>query len=167
MARPTTWRRSFNVGPVPGFRADGIASRDLLTIQPGETLGGTWWQYQFSVISAPNATTTVPMDSTVTNIGLIVQPAGEPDVFPLSNPGAEWLWLEKVAWSHTFVSTTGEFVNTSISGVQQQKAQAMRKNDTVDNMTLKVAYETFAGEAAAPEIEYAFAVSVQALIILP
>src|SRR5690242_13101383 len=84
MARPTTWRRSFNVG---GFLAPE-GSMDLLTVQPNETLGATWWQYSLRSIGNVTTNDEPPLSNAVVVVGLILVDFESGDVLPLANPGA-------------------------------------------------------------------------------
>ena len=165
MARPTTWRRSFNYG---GFHLDQ-ESLDLLTVSPGETLGATWWQYSLRSIGNPASNTNPPLDNAVTVAGLILVEAESDPVYPLFDPFGPWLWWEMVTFDHVLVNPIINFayLNVSNTGGTQRKIQAMRKNDTSNDMTLRFAYQAFPGSATAPEVAFASQVACSALIILP
>lgn len=165
MARPTTWRRSFNYG---GFHLDQ-ESLDLLTVSPGETLGATWWQYSLRSIGAPLANDNPPMDNAIVVAGLILVEAGSDPVYPLFAPFGPWLWWEMVTFDHVLVNPIINFayLNVSNTGGTQRKIQAMRKNDTSNDMTLRFAYQAFPGSATAAEVAFASQVACSALIILP
>lgn len=165
MARPTTWRRSFNFG---GFHQDQ-ESLDLLTVSPGETLGATWWQYSLRSIGNPAANTNPPLDNAVTVAGLILVEAESDPVYPLFDPFGPWLWWEMVTFDHVLVNPIIEFayLNASNTGGTQRKIQAMRKNDTGNDMTLRFAYQTFPGSATASEVAFSAQVACSSLIILP
>lgn len=101
MARPTTWRRSWNL-------TQGIAGTssvmDLLIVQPGETLGGTWWTYKAH--AGPFASTAYEPDQSTTFMGLILRQDGDPIPDPLVDLGADWLWWEPVTWQTTASAST-------------------------------------------------------------
>lgn len=164
MARPTTWRRSFNIG---GF-TDPTASVDLLVVQPGETLGGVWWQYSLRSIGNVPQNVQPPLDNIVPVVGLILVEDGSPQVTPLSGITADWLWWEMVTFNHLLTNNIDfAYMNWSTSGGEQRKAQGMRKNTGSTNQVLRVAYETFEPAAPQPQAAFSFQVACSALIILP
>lgn len=164
MARPTTWRRSFNVG---GFLApEGFV--DLLTVQPGETLGGTWWQYSLRSIGNVTSNNEPPLSNAVTVVGLVLADDGQDPAMPLAQPFAPWLWWEMATYDHLLVNNIDfAYMNSSNTGGTQRKVQAMRKNEGTVNQVLWACWQTFQGSAELAEVSFSFEVACSALIILP
>ena len=164
MARPTEWRRSFNVA---GF-TDPLASVDLLTVQPNETLGAVWWQYSLRSIGNVPTNAQPPLDNVVPIVGLILVDSASGQVTPLTNITADWLWWEMATFNHTLVNNIDfAYMNASNPGGDQRKAKGMRKNDSGVNMTLKAAFETYDPVGGQAQAAFSFQVACSALIILP
>ena len=164
MARPTTWRRSFNVG---GFLSPEGAV-DLLTVQPGETLGGTWWQYSLRSIGNVTSNTEPPLSNAVTVVGLVLADDGQDPAMPLAQPFAPWLWWEMATYDHLLVNMIDfAYMNSSNTGGTQRKVQAMRKNEGTVGQVLWACWQTFQGSAEPAEVAFSFEVACSALIILP
>lgn len=164
MARPTTWRRSFNVA---GF-TDPLASVDLLTVQPNETLGAVWWQYSLRSIGNVPTNAQPPLDNVVPIVGLILVDSASGQVTPLTNLTADWLWWEMATFNHTLVNNIDfAYMNASNTGGDQRKAKGMRKNDSGVDMTLKAAFETYDPIGSQAQASFSFQVACSALIILP
>ena len=164
MARPTTWRRSFNVA---GF-TDPLASVDLLVVQPGETLGAVWWQYSLRSIGNVPTNAQPPLDNVVPIVGLILVDSASGQVTPLANLTADWLWWEMATFDHVMVNNIDfAYMNASNPGGDQRKAKGMRKNDSGVNMTLKAAFETYDPVGGQAQAAFSFQVACSALIILP
>lgn len=141
---------------------------DLVTIQPNETLGGTWWQYSLRSVGSVPDNIQPPLDNVVAVVGLIVVDAASGDVLPLQDPFAPWLWWEMATFDHVLVNSIDfAYMNYSNTGGTQRKAQAMRANDSGVNQTLRVAWQTF--DPAGPQAQTSFSVQAacSALIILP
>lgn len=164
MPRPTVWRRSFNLSPFPQFSG----SVDLLTIQPDETLGGTWWQYSLKSVGAQLDNLDVPMRDVVVVAGLILVDEGTPDVLPMNSPGAGWLWWEQVTFDHVLLNNI-DFAWAAISntGGTQRKVKAMRKNDGLVNQTLRIAWQTHEGGPHTGQTNFQLTCAAEALVILP
>ena len=81
MARPTTWRRSFNVA---GF-TDQLGTLDLVVVQPNETLGGVWWQYSLRSIGNVPSNPTPPLDNVVPVVGLILVDSASGTTTPVTS----------------------------------------------------------------------------------
>ena len=140
MARPTTWRRSFNVA---GF-TDQLGTLDLVVVQPNETLGGVWWQYSLRSIGNVPTNAQPPLDNVVPIVGLILVDSASGQVTPLANLTADWLWWEMATFDHVMVNNIDfAYMNYSNTGGTQRKAQGMRKNDSGVNMTLKACFEVY------------------------
>lgn len=164
MARPTTWRRSFNTS---GFDSS-IGSMDFLIVQPGETLGGFWWQYSLRSIGAVPTNQTNPLDNVVPVVGMILVDSESGQVTPLANLTADWLWWEMVTFDHLLVNNIDfAYQNTSNTGGTQRKAKGMRRNDSGVNMTLKLGWETFTNFPSEAQNNFTVQAAVSALIILP
>ena len=164
MARPTTWRRSFNVA---GF-TDPLASVDLLVVQPGETLGAVWWQYSLRSIGNVPTNAQPPLDNVVPVVGLILVDSASGQVTPLANITEDWLWWEMATFNHTLVNNIDfAYMNASNTGGDQRKAKGMRKNDSGVNMTLKAAFETYDPVGGQAQAAFSVQVACSALIILP
>ena len=164
MARPTTWRRSFNVA---GF-TDQLGTLDLVVVQPNETLGGVWWQYSLRSIGNVPTNAQPPLDNVVPIVGLILVDSDSGQVTPLTNLTADWLWWEMATFNHTLVNNIDfAYMNASNTGGDQRKAKGMRKNDSGVNMTLKAAFETYDPVGGQAQAAFSFQVACSALIILP
>lgn len=164
MARPTTWRRSFNR---EAFLQDQ-GSLDLLAVQPGETLGATWWSYAMTSLGTGATTTSVPMEGALPVVGLILQPESAAAARPLNDPSAEWLWWEQAVFAHVlYDANQGAYVNYAITGANQRKAEGMRRNDLSEDMVLRVCWQTWAGSGGADEVGFSVRVAASALVILP
>lgn len=164
MARPTTWRRSFNANAFT--QPDG--NLDLLSVQPGETLGGTWWSYTMKSLGTAPTATQVPLEGAVVVVGLALQPESETPWQPFFQPAESWLWWEQVGFDHElYDANQGAWMNSSTSGTSQRKAEGMRRNDGAENMTLRVCWQTFAGSATADETAFSVGCAVSALVLLP
>ena len=141
---------------------------DLLTVQPNETLGGTWWQYSLRSIGNVTTNDEPPLSNAVVVVGLILVDSASGDVLPLANPGAPWLWWEMATFNHTLVNNIDfAYMNASNTGGDQRKAKGMRKNDSGVNMTLKAAFETYDPVGGQAQAAFSFQVACSALIILP
>ena len=164
MARPTTWRRSFNVG---GF-IDQLGSLDLVVVQPNETLGGVWWQYSLRSIGNVPSNATPPLDNVVPIVGLILVDSESGQVTPLTNLTADWLWWEMATFDHVLVNNVDfAYMNYSNTGGDQRKAQGMRRNDTGANMTLKACFEVYDPVGGQAQAGFSFQAACSALIIEP
>ena len=141
---------------------------DLLTVQPNETLGATWWQYSLRSIGNVTTNDEPPLSNAVVVVGLILVDFESGDVLPLANPGAPWLWWEMATFNHTLVNNIDfAYMNASNTGGDQRKAKGMRKNDSGVNMTLKAAFETYDPVGGQAQAAFSFQVACSALIILP
>lgn len=166
MARPTVWRRSFNV--TIGVAQGTGGSLDLLTVQPGETLGGVWWSYTMKSLGNAPQTTTSPLQDSVSVMGLILQPEQDVPANPLATPGGPWLWWEQVGFEHVLYDPNqGAWFNYARSGIDQRKAKGMRRNEGSGNELLRVCWETYVNSAGTQETQFAVTASASALIILP
>lgn len=164
MARPTAWRRSFNVA---GF-TDPLASVDLVVVQPGETLGAVWWQYSLRSIGNVPANEQPPLDNVVPVVGIILVDADSGQVTPLANITEDWLWWEMATFDHTLVNNIDfAYMNASNTGGTQRKAKGMRRNDSGSNMVLKAAFETYDPIGSQAQAAFSFQAACSALIILP
>lgn len=164
MARPTTWRRSFDRDP--SFAASGW--RDLVALQPGETLGGVWWSYSLKSVASVPANTLAPLGDAIVCAGLAVYEAGTAPPLPLQDASYDWLWWEQVGFDSVLVNNIDfAYTNISTSGRDQRKAKGMRRNDTAGLMIVGIGWETSQGSAGASEIDFQATCSVSALIILP
>lgn len=164
MARPTTWRRSFNVG---GF-TDQLGTLDLVVVQPNETLGGVWWQYSLRSIGNVPSNLTPPLDNVVPIVGLILVDSESGQVTPLTNITADWLWWEMATFDHVLVNNIDfAYMNYSNTGGTQRKAQGMRKNDSGFNMTLKACFEVYDPLGGQAQAAFSFQAACSALIIEP
>ena len=164
MARPTAWRRSFNVA---GF-TDPLASVDLVVVQPGETLGAVWWQYSLRSIGNVPTNAQPPLDNVVPVVGLILVDSESGQVTPLTNLTADWLWWEMATFDHLLTNNIDfAYMNSSNTGGTQRKAKGMRRNDSGSNMTLKAAFETYDPVGGQAQAAFSFQAACSALIILP
>lgn len=164
MARPTTWRRSWNL--TTGLY-DGVSVMDLLVIQPGETLGGTWWTYRAT--SGPWAATSYLPQSSTTFMGLILRDDAAPTPDPRADSGADWLWWETVNWDVTSSASTEIYWLYYAWGPRaERKAEGMRKNDTAGNLLLSVITANDPQDGDASFITNTkFTCSASAVVILP
>ena len=141
---------------------------DLLTVQPNETLGATWWQYSLRSIGNVTSNDEPPLSNAVVVVGLILVDSESGDVLPLANPGAPWLWWEMATFDHLLVNNIDfAYMNSSNTGGTQRKVQAMRANDSGFNQTLRVAWQTYQGSAEPAEVSFSAECACSALIILP
>ena len=164
MARPTTWRRSFNVA---GF-TDQLGTLDLVVVQPNETLGGVWWQYSLRSIGNVPTNAQPPLDNVVPIVGLILVDSASGQVTPLANLTADWLWWEMATFDHVMVNNIDfAYMNYSNTGGTQRKAQGMRKNDSGVNMTLKACFEVYDPVGSQAQASFSFQAACSALIIEP
>ena len=164
MARPTTWRRSFNIGSF----TDPLGSVELVTVQPNETLGAVWWQYSLRSIGNVPTNAQPPLDNVVPIVGLILVDSASGQVTPLTNITEDWLWWEMATFDHVLVNNIDfAYMNASNTGGDQRKAKGMRKNDSGVNMTLKAAFETYDPVGGQAQAAFSFQVACSALIILP
>lgn len=140
----------------------------MLIVQPGETLGGVWWQYSLRSIGSVPTNGTKPLDNVVPVVGLILVDSESGQVTPLANLSADWLWWEMATFDHLLVNNIDfAYMNWSNSGGPQRKAQGMRKNDTGFNMTLKICWEAYSGVSNDEQNQYNVVGACSALIILP
>lgn len=164
MARPTSWRRSFNVA---GF-TDQLGTLDLVVVQPNETLGGVWWQYSLRSIGNVPSNNQPPLDNVVPIVGLILVDSASGQVTPLANLTADWLWWEMATFDHVMVNNIDfAYMNYSNTGGTQRKAQGMRKNDSGVNMTLKACFEVYDPVGSQAQAAFSFQAACSALIIEP
>lgn len=164
MARPTTWRRSFD--RTPAFGPDGF--RDLVAVQPGETLGGVWWSYSLKSVANVPANAVPPLGDAIVAAGLILRDPGVAAPLPLSDAQDDWLWWEQVGFDSAPVNTIDfAYSNVSTSGRDQRKAKGMRRNDTAGILVLGIGFETSRGAATVAETDFLMTCAVSALIILP
>ena len=164
MARPTEWRRGFDRDP--GFGSVGF--RDLVALQPGETLGGAWWSYSLKSVANVPANTLSPLGDAIVCAGLALHPVGVAPPVPLQDANDDWLWWEQVGFDSTLVNNIDfAYSNVSTSGRDQRKAKGMRKNDTEGLLVLGIGWEASQGSAGAAELDFQMTCAVSALIILP
>lgn len=164
MARPTTWRRGY--GSTSFYGPSGTL--DLALVQPGETLGGVWWQYQLRSVGGVAQNINTPLGNTICMVGLRLDPESVTPPSPLSDPLGDWLWWELATWDHLIVNTIDfAYVHWSNSGNNQRKAQGMRKVDGVENEILRVCWDTIPGDATAAETAFSVTAAASAVVILP
>lgn len=140
---------------------------DLLIIQPGETLGGTWWTYR--VHSGPWQTTSYVPEQSTTFMGLILRQDGDPLPDPLVDLDADWLWWEPVAWNTAASASTDlNWFYWSWGPRAERKAETMRKAPPGANSVLSVVTRTDEQNATASFTNsLRFNVAASALVILP
>lgn len=164
MARPTTWRRSFD--QAAGFVESGHL--DLVGIAPGETLGATWWSYSLKSIGAVLANNLPPLANQTVLAGLILRDPALPVPSPTADAQADWLWWEEVGFDSILVNNIDfVYTNISTSGRDQRKIQAMRRNDTAGVLVLTACWATGGGSAGTGETAFRVNTAVSALVILP
>lgn len=140
---------------------------DLLVIQPGETLGGTWWTYR-AHSGIWQTTNYEPADST-TFVGLILRQDGDPVPDPILDLGADWLWWEPIAWSvAASASTDLNWLYWSWGPRAERKAETMRKAPAGANSLLSVISRTDEQSASGTFANsLRLQVAASALVILP
>src|SRR5690606_14659535 len=144
MARPTEWRRSWNANAF----TQPDDKLDLLVVQPGATQ--------------------VPLEGAVVVAGLDLQPDSETPWQPLFQPGESGLWWEQVGFNHQlYDANQGAWMNSSTSGTSQRKAEGMRRNDSGEDMILRVCWQTYAGSATADETSWSVGCAASAVVLLP
>lgn len=140
----------------------------MLIVQPGETLGGVWWQYSLRSIGNVPTNETKPLDNVVPVVGMILVDSESGRVTPLANLTADWLWWEMATFDHLLTNNIDfAYMNYSNTGGTQRKAQGMRKNDSGANMTLKICWEAYSGVSNDPQNQFNVTAACSALIILP
>lgn len=164
MARPTEWRRSWNL--TQGI--DGTSSNmALLGLEAGETLGAVWWTYK-AVAGPFDSTTYVPAQS-LTMVGLQLYPETGGPLDPLVDAQSEgWLWWEMLTWETTSSASTDLIWLHYAKGPRGNgKAEGMRKADPAGSV-LAVSMRTDAQDATAAFVDaIRLEVAVSALVILP
>lgn len=164
MARPTTWRRSWNLDQGAVGAAEHLA---LVVVQPGETLGGVWWTYKMH--SGPFSSTSYPPAQSTTIVGMQLKPDSELPLDPLIDAQGEWLWWEPVTWFTTgSASTDLNWLHEAWGPRTDRKMEALRKAPTSENAVLTVSMRTDQQDAGANFVNgIRIQVAVSALIILP
>lgn len=140
---------------------------DLLLLQPGETLGGVWWNY--TAFHGPIAAGIYRPQNSVTIMGLALVQDGEATPHPLATTTYDWLWWEEVVWQTAAAGST-EYVwlYQAWGPKANRKAEGMRKVAGPGNATLKAVVAT--DDAAASDAfvnETFYTCSASALVILP
>lgn len=162
MARTPTWRRGWNA---EAFTTD-LGFLDLAVVQPGETLSGTWWQYQMTSLGSAQTTTSVPLQGAVVIVTLSMVPESSQWVQPFQDPNGPWLWWESVTFAPVLYDPNqGAYVNWATSGIQQKKIKAMRRNDLTVNQVVRFSWQTDPGSATAAETAFSVRANASCLVL--
>lgn len=140
---------------------------DLLVIQPGETLGGCWWNYR--AYSGPIAAGIYRPRSATTIVGLALIPDGTPLPSPLADTTYDWLWWEVMIWETAAAGSTDYvWLYQSWGPKIHRKVETMRKGDPTVNSTLSVIVETDEADGSSGFVnDSRYQCNASALVILP